>query len=87
MVQDHTRKWRVLVLIALLSLALKPMAAQNMIVWEGSSQHQFKIGAVDSITFTETSTDDVIDEVSAGQLETILNRRSPAWEPYEYVAG
>ncbi len=82
-----TGMWRWLTLTALLTLALKPMAAQNMIVWEGNAQHQFKIGAVDSITFTEKSTDDIVDEASAERLEDILSRRSPAWEPYEYVSG
>lgn len=75
---QKTGMWRGLTLTALLTLALKPMAAQNMIVWEGNAQHQFKIGAVDSITFTEKSTDDIVDEASAERLEDILSRRSPA---------
>lgn len=73
--------------IVLLSLFLNPLAAQNMIVWEGNVQHEFKVDAVDSITFTVPSSDDIVDEDSYGHLETILSRRSPAWQPYEYVSG
>ena len=79
--------WRWLASAILLTMALKPLAAQNMIVWEGERQHQFRTARVDSVTFTETSTVDIVDEASAERLETILDRRSPAWQPYEYVNG
>ena len=76
-----------LLFLLLLPLALRPMAAQNMTVWVAGTGHEYRVGVVDSVTFTETSPDEIIDEVSANGLEQILARRSPVRQPYEYVAG